>query len=304
MPLRLESLVIAIAIGSLGCLSALADETAPDGTASTPAAPAPATEARPAVAPAGSDFTPQDDEKARKFRGELHAKKGTEMMRANNFRQAESEFKEAARYEPGNIQYLEGYAEATHKANDCKESIEAYGRLLKADPAHHTEAHAIIGECLFKLRRYDESVDEYKKAVAVEKDKAAIWHKVAEIRLGQGRHPEVMEAYKNAIKAAPSAGKAYRLLAAMQWNAGNKDEALKTYRSGVQNVPRDGDLQAAFAYALMSEQHWQEAAGAYKAAALVKGSNSELEAGYKSAMDHIAYEEQMAARKAKKTKKP
>lgn len=273
----------------------------PDSPALTPETPvtpaaAPVT---PAVVPkASTPFTPQDDEKAKKFRAELAAKKGADMMKENNFRQAESEFKEAAKYEPDNIQFLEGYAKATSKANDYREAIEAYGRLLKADAAHHTDAHAIIADCLFKLRRYDESVDEYKKALAYEKDKAGIWHKIAEIRLGQAKHPEVMEAYRNAIKSAPSDGKAYKLLAAMQWNAGSKPDAMVTYKEGVANAPKDGDLQAAYAYSLMSNQQWQEAAKAYKAAAMVKGSTPDLEKGYQSALEHVAYDEQMAKRAA------
>jgi tetratricopeptide (TPR) repeat protein len=253
-------------------------------TATTPAAPA--------------DFSPQNDEAARKFRAELHVKKGVEMMKANNFRQAESEFKEACKQDPDNVLYLESYANATHKANDARESIEAYSRLLKADAAHHPEAHFILADSLSKLMRFDEAIEEYKKAAPIEKDKAAIWHKVAEIRIRQAKSAEAMEAYKNAIKAQPNEGKAYRLLASMQWNAGAKADALKTYRDGAKNASSDGDLQAAFAYALMSEQQWQEAAKAYKAAALVKGSSAELEAGYRSAMEHIAYDEQQAARKA------
>jgi tetratricopeptide (TPR) repeat protein len=308
MRLILPLLISAFVFGNGAFSGSRADElaqtpaAAPDKPAAQPA-PAGESKAGPPATPAPASFAPQDDEKARKFRGELHAKKGAQMMKMHNFRQAESEYKEASRYEPENIQYLEGYANATHKANDCKEAIEAYGRLLKADAAHHTEAHAIIAESLFKLRRYDESADEYKKAVSFEKDKAAIWNKIAEIRLGQAKHPEAMEAYRNAIKADPDDGKAYRLLAAIQWNNGKKAEALATYRDGAKKAPRDGDLQAAFAYALMSEQQWQEAADAYKAAALAKGSTPALNAGYKSAMDHIAYEKQREAQNAARAEK-
>lgn len=276
--------------------------TTPAATTPEPATPTttpavPVAKANP-TATTGTDFSPQNDEAAKKFRGELHAKKGVELMKAHNYRQAEAEFKEAARNEPDNIQYLEGYAEATNKANDYKEAILAYGRLLKADPAHHPEAHGIIADSLRKLVRNDEAVEEYKKAVAFEKDKAAIWHKIAEIRLAQAKIPDTMDAYRNAIKVAPSDGKAYRLLASMEWNQGNKADALRTYRSGAQNAPRDGELQAAFAYALMSEQQWQEAANAYKAAAMLKGTSGELEAGYKSAMDHLNYEQQVAKQAA------
>lgn len=275
-----------------------------------PASPVPSSSsaennpAAPAVAETKPhDFSPQDDEKARKFRAELHAKKGKDMMNAQNYRQAEAEYKEAARYEPSNIQYLEGFAAAASKANDCRSCIEAYGRLLKEDPSHHQEAHAIIAESLNKLGQFDEAVEEFKKAAPVAKDKAEIWNKVAEIRMGQAKHSDAMEAYKAAIKAAPADGKAYRQLATLQWNAGSKSDALATYKNGAQNAARDGDLQAAYAYALMSNQQWEEAAKAYKAAAMLKGSTPELNQGYRSAMEHIAYEEEQAKRKSTKAKK-
>ena len=276
-------------------------------------APAPTRSANPAeavsstaVAPADTkphDFSPQDDEKARKFRAELHAKKGKDAMNAQNYRQAEAEYREASKIETSNIQYLEGYALAASKANDLKSTIEAYGKLVKDDPSHHQEAHVLIAESLTKLGQYDEAVEEFKKAAPFAKDKAELWNKVAEIRIGQAKHQDAMEAYKNAIKADPSDGKAYRLLASIQWNAGSKSDALATYKNGSQSAPRDGDLLAAYAYALMSNQQWDEAAKAYKSASLIKGSTPELTQGYRSAMEHIAFEEEQAKRKAAKGKK-
>lgn len=276
-----------------------APKTTPAPQATTPVSTAPAVpvETKP------HDFSPQDDEKARKFRAELHAKKGKDAMNAQNYRAAEAEYREASHVEPSNLQYLEGFAAAANKANDLKSTIEAYGRLLKEDPSHHQEAHVVVADSLYKLGQVDEAVDEYKKAAPFAKDKAEVWNKIAEIRMGQVKHQDAMEAYKNAIKAAPGDGKAYRLLATLQWNAGSKSDALATYKNGCQNAPRDGDLAGAYAYALMSNQQWDEAAKAYKAASMIKGSTPELTAGYRSAMEHIAYEEEQAKRKASKEKK-
>jgi tetratricopeptide (TPR) repeat protein len=253
----------------------------------------------PTVAPY-KDFSPQSDEKAQRFRAELHAKKGSEMMKSNNFRQAESEYKEASKIQPDDLSYLENYADAAHKSNDWREVIDAYTRLLKQDGAHHPESHAILGEAYFKMHRYDEACDAYKKAVQFEKDKGAMWYKVAEIRLIQAKQPEAMEAYRGVIKVAPSDGKAYKLLASMLWNNNSKAEALRIYKAGSVAASKDGDLLAAYGYALMSEQQYREAAAMYKAAAGVKGATPDIDAGYKSALEHINYEEQQAAIKAQK----
>ncbi|MBX9685812.1 MAG: tetratricopeptide repeat protein [Candidatus Obscuribacterales bacterium] len=243
-----------------------------------------------------------DETKSRKYKAQLHAFDGGKMLRKGNFRGAQIEFKAASNFEPENIQYHLGYASAAHQANDWSEALEAYKRILKTDPSH-TEVHKTIAECLFKLGRYDESVEEYKKSLPFEKDKCEIWCRIASIRIGQARHNEAMDAYKSASKAVPGEGKPYRLLAAMQWQSGNKAEALATYRNGVHNAPKDGDLQAAYAYALMSNQEWKAAAEAYKTASMLKGATPQLQAGYKSAMEHIAYEEDLARRKAAKEQK-
>jgi len=253
----------------------------------------------PTVAPY-KDFSPQSDQKAQRFRAELHAKRGSDMMKDNNFRQAESEYKEASKIEPDDLSYLQNYADAAHKSNDWREVIEAYTRLLKQDGAHHPESHAILGESFFKMHRYDEACEAYKKAAQFEKDKAAMWYKVAEIRLIQAKQPEAMEAYRGVMKVTPSDGKAYKLLASMLWNSNNKTEALRIYKAGSVSAPRDGDLLAAYGYALMSEQQYREAANMYKAAAAVKGATPDIDAGYKSALEHINYEEQQAAIKAQK----
>lgn len=244
-----------------------------------------------------------DPEKARKYRAQLHAFDAQKMAQRKEFRGAALEYKQAVQFEPENLQYQLGYANAAHESNDWANAVEAYRGILKIDPSH-TDLHKTIAECLFKLRRYDEACDEYKKAVQYEKDKADCWRRIAEIRVGQGRHTEAMDAYRAAMKAGPADGTACRQLASMLWNAGNKAEALQTYREGIRTAgSKDGDLQAAYAYALMSNQQWKEAADAYKEAARLKGSTPEINAGYQSALQHIQYDEEMAKREAAKKAK-
>lgn len=290
------------------CIAALSSQALADAPVSTenkpagsqensekPAAPTGTAEAK--KEPQAQPHQVDDEVKARKFKAQLHAFEGGKLLKQRQFYYAAKEFKQASDLDPENIQYTIGFANSAHQASTWDEAVEAYKRIVKADPSH-TEVYKTIGECLVKLAKYDEAVDAYKKSLPYEKDKADIWVRIAAIRTGQARHGEAMDAYRQAIKAAPNEGKAYRLLAAMQWNAGNKADAMATYREGVAKASKDGDLKGAFAYALMSNQQWREAAEAYKAAAQLKGSMPELQSGYKSAMEHVAYEEQIAKRKA------
>lgn len=287
---------------------AMADETAAtqtktaspaDSTGESKASPPPA---EPKKEPAAPAHQVDDEVKSRKFKAQLHAFEGGKLLKQRQFYYAAKEFKQASDLDPENLQYTIGYANSAHQASTWDEAVEAYKRIVKTDPSH-TEVYKTMGECLVKLAKYDDAVDAYKKSLPHEKDKADIWVRIAAIRSGQARHTEAMDAYRQAMKAAPSEGKAYRLLAAMQWNAGNKADAMATYRDGVAKASKDGDLRGAYAYALMSNQQWREAAEAYKAAAQLKGSTPELQAGYKSAMEHVAYEEQIAKRKAEQEAK-
>lgn len=238
-----------------------------------------------------------DPEKARKFKAQLHAFEAGKLMKQKAYKYAAMEFKAASNFEPENLNYVLGYANAAHQANDWTEAVEAYNRLLKADPSHK-EVHKTLGECYNKLGRYDDSVAAYRKAVEFEKDKADLWRRIAAIRTSQSRFTDAMDAYRAATKADPTDGKSYKNLAAMQWQNGNKAGAIATYKEGVAHSPRDRDLMGSYAYALMSNQQWQEAANAYQAAAKLGGTTPEFDAGYKSAMEHIAYDEAMAKQKA------
>ena len=238
-----------------------------------------------------------DPEKARKFKAQLHAFEAGKLLKQRAYKYAAMEFKAASNFEPENLQYVLGYANAAHQANDWTEAVEAYNRLLKADPSHK-EVHKTLGECMAKLGRYDEAVAEYKKAIEAEKDKADIWRRIASIRTGQSRFNDAMDAYRAATRADPTDGKSYKNLAAMQWQQGNKAAAIGTYKEGVAHSSRDRDLWGAYAYALMGNSQWQEAANAYQTAAKLGGTTPEFDAGYKSAMEHLAYDEAVAKQKA------
>ncbi len=254
---------------------------------------APVVPQKPATPPPKQE---DDPEKARKFKAQLHAFEAGKLLKQNNYHYAAIEFKAACGFEPENTNYVLGYANAAHKANNWADAIDAYTKLLKADPTHK-EVHKTMAECMQKLGRYDEAVAAYRKSLDFEKDKAEIWRRIASIRTGQSKQQEAMDAYKSATKCDPSDAASYKALASMQWNNGNKSGALQTYREGIAHA-RDRDLSAAYAYALMSNQQWQEAADAYMAAAKIGGTTPQIDAGYKSAMEHIAYDKQMAQRKA------
>lgn len=260
-------------------------------------------EDKPPVAPVVPEKPPtpppkqeDDPEKARKFKAQLHAFEAGKLLKHNNYHYAAVEFKAACNFEPENANYVLGYANAAHKANDWADAVDAYAKLLKADPSHK-EVLKTMAECYAKLGKQDEAVTYYRKALDFEKDKGEIWRRIAAIRNGQGRQQEAMDAFKSATKSDPSDAKSFKALAAMQWNNGNKTGAIQTYREGIAHV-RDRDLSAAYAYALMSNNQWQEAADAYMSAAKIGGTTPEIDAGYKSAMEHIAYDKQMAQRKA------
>lgn len=324
---HLLNLVTAFSLMLSGSISCLAEEAAKEEAPKTPAgkdaqplfpwAKPPGDETmdkdkekeeededKPPVVPALPDKPPtpppkqeDDPEKARKFKAQLHAFEAGKLLKQKAYHYAAIEFKAACNFEPENLNYVLGYANTAHKANDWNDAIDAYNRLLKADPSHK-EVHKTMGECYSKLGRYDEAVAQYKKAAESEKDKADLWRRIAMIRTGQSKMTEAMEAYRMATKADPTDGKSYKALAAMQWNAGNKAAAISTYKDGVAHNSRDKDLLGAYAYALMSNQQWQEAANAYMAAAKIGGTTPEYDAGYKSAMEHIAYDKEMANRKA------
>lgn len=276
-----------------------------------PAEPEPEPEAKPEVKPAQTEVAPvakpaaptaEDEKKARLFKAQMHAFEAGKLIRKNQYSLAQKEFRLAADYDPDNIDYLSGFANAAHKNNDWNAAALAYTRLMRKDPSRK-DFFKSLGECLFQVQKYDDAVAAYKQAAQFETDKGEMWRRIGSIRSNQGRYDEAMEAYRQSTKLSPKDGKGFETLGALEWKQGNKTAALNTYKAGVANNPDDGDLQAAYAYALMGEQRWREASEAYKAAARTKGNTPAIQQGYKSAMDHIAYEENIAKAKAEKAAK-
>ncbi|MBX9572384.1 MAG: tetratricopeptide repeat protein [Candidatus Obscuribacterales bacterium] len=311
---RYACLILALSLTlGLAPISAHADDAPVMPWNKLPAEPEPEPEVKPEVKPTQTETpaarpatpstpSPEDEKKARLFKAQMHAFEAGKLIRKNQFSLAQKEFRQAADYDPDNVDYLSGYANAAHKNNDWNAAAIAYTRLMRKDPSRK-ELYKSLGECLAQVQKYDDAVAAYKTAAQFEDDKGEMWKRIGSIRSNQGRYDEAMEAYRQSVKLSPKDGKGFETLAALEWKQGNKTAALKTYKTGVTNNPDDGDLQAAYAYALMGEQRWREASEAYKAAARTKGKNPAIEQGYKSAMDHIAYDEQMAKIKAAKEAK-
>ena len=305
-------LALTIALGIAPTSAVFADDAPVMPWNNLPAEPEPEPEKKPEAKPAATEQAPvakpaappsaEDEKKARLFKAQMHAFEAGKLIRKNQFSLAQKEFRLAADFDPDNTDYLAGFANAAHKNNDWNAAALAYTRLMRKDPTRK-ELYKSLGECLFQVQKYDDAVAAYKQAAQFDDDKGEMWRRIGSIRSNQGRFDEASDAYRQSIKLSPKEGKSYETLAALEWKAGNKTAALKTYKDGVSNNPNDGDLQAAYAYALMGEQRWREAAEAYKAAARTKGKNAQIEQGYKSAMDHIAYDEQLAKIKAAKDAK-
>ena len=264
---------------------------------------APVTPATTPVAPPPKQV--DDEKKSRLYKAQMHAYEAGKALKKNYYGEAQKEYRIASDFDPDNMDYMTGYANAAHQNSDWVAAATAYTRIIRKDPSRK-ELHKMMGDCFQQAGKYDDAVASFKLAIPHEEDKGELWRRIASIRASQNRQAEVIDAYRQGLKVAPKDGKIYEMLAALEWKNDNKAAAMVTYKNGVTNAPENGDLRAAYAYALMADSRWREAAEQYKKAALTKGKTPAIEQGYKSAMDHIAYDEQMAkikaAQEAKKKK--
>ena len=102
--------------------------------------------------------------------------------------------------------------------NKLSKAIPAFSNLIKLDP-NNFEALVSLGTICTKLAKYEEGIQQYKKALLIDKTNARVYLSMGHALKTIGSREECERAYLNAIKYFPLSGEAY-------WSLAN----LKTYK--------------------------------------------------------------------------
>lgn len=97
---------------------------------------------------------------------------------ANDYESATKTLKEALRNEPDSSIAQYDLGVALYKQGKYKEAIEVFKRLLEADDAQRMKwlIHYAIGNCYAKMKRWDDAITAYQRALTLRPDDSDVKH--------------------------------------------------------------------------------------------------------------------------------
>src|SRR5665213_1217164 len=144
------------------------------------------------------------------WRGRQHPmlKDAFALHRQGEFAEAERAYAELLRRQPGNFQALHLYGVLALQRGQTERAIELLRQSLKLEPRQPL-AHRDLGNALQQLRRFDEALASYDRALALKSDLADV-HNNRGIALARlQRRDEALASYDRAIALKPDYAQAY-----------------------------------------------------------------------------------------------
>lgn len=113
---------------------------------------------------------------------------------------------------------------------EYEEACKIYRELLKESPTS-AELHNNYGLALFYLDRFNEALDEFKKAIEIDNSFALPYSNIGLIYLNKKDYNRAEEFFLKALKIDPENPETHYNIAVTYYRMGKKQEALKHYES-------------------------------------------------------------------------
>jgi tetratricopeptide (TPR) repeat protein len=151
------------------------------------------------------------------------------------------------------------------------EAIEEYRKAISADP-RLVEAIRNLANTYYFLERFAEAKPLIKRFIALQQQTTAgliaAVSMVGELERNDGNYEESIGYDIRAIQLNPSNDSQVHVMANTYNNAGEADKAIRIYQAGVEAMPSNGFLDRSLGRILEQEGRLQEALSAYESAAL------------------------------------
>lgn len=151
------------------------------------------------------------------------------------------------------------------------DAIDEYRKAISADPSL-VEAIRNLANTYYFLERFDEAKPLIKRFIALQQQTTAgliaAVAMVGEMERQDGNFDESIGYDLRAIALNPSNDSQVHVMANTYNNAGQPDKAISIYRAGIEVMPSNGFLDRSLGRILEQENRYEEALSAYEAAAL------------------------------------
>ena len=156
-----------------------------------------------------------------------------------------------------------GYA--LWKLRKFQEAVDQYEEAIRLQPVY-SAAHENLGTVLCEMGDTDRAMTALNKAIALDPDCDA--HNSLGICFGaKKRFDDAIREFQTSIRIAPRDPEGYRNLGFALALKGDRTQAISEYRHGIQVCPTDAALHSQLGNALQAEKQFAEAADEFRSAA-------------------------------------
>jgi tetratricopeptide (TPR) repeat protein len=127
-------------------------------------------------------------------------------FRTADYAKAEQMFRTATERDPQNFRSYSNLAAALVAAGKDADAVEALKKSIALHPT--ANAYSNLGTTLFKLRRFDEGAEQFRRSLQLAPDEYARWSALGDAEYYGGHHAQSMSDYKRGVELATAQLKA------------------------------------------------------------------------------------------------
>ncbi len=161
------------------------------------------------------------------------------------------------------LQQVLDHAWKLQQAGDIAKAESIYRQVLAQLP-QHAAAHVYLGIALFDQRRFQESVDSYRCALAIEKQFPIAWNNLGNSLRMLGEIDEADRCLQIAIDQQPDYLSPYKNRGTLWIWAGEVERGLRWYRQALTLAPQDAELHRNLGVIYLLQERYAEGWPAYR----------------------------------------
>uniref|UniRef100_A0A3Q1B468 dolichyl-phosphate-mannose--protein mannosyltransferase n=1 Tax=Amphiprion ocellaris TaxID=80972 RepID=A0A3Q1B468_AMPOC len=155
---------------------------------------------------------------------------------------AAAHYQQAVRLKPAHYVAMVNLGRLLRSSNENREAESWYKRALEV--TRKVDILTPLGALYYNTGRYEEALQVYREAAALQPDSTDIWLALAQVLAMAGRTKEAEKMTLDIISREGSCIECYRLLSAIYSKHGNYTEALEALDRALQQNPQDLTMRA------------------------------------------------------------
>ncbi|KAJ8373507.1 hypothetical protein SKAU_G00040870 [Synaphobranchus kaupii] len=173
---------------------------------------------------------------------DLHNNYGVFLVDTGDSERAFIHYQHAVRLKPAHYVAMVNLGRLLRSSSENKQAEAWYKRALQV--ARKVEILTPLGALYYNTGRYEEALQVYREAAALQPDSADIWLALAQVLAMAGRSKEAEKMTFGIISKNAGCIECYRLLSAIYSKRGSHEEALDTLEKALQLNPKETGVRA------------------------------------------------------------